>query len=374
MRIYRYFTAILVASSLQANAATESVAAQGFLASYAGQAYAQYSKALLTAEQLQLALVAFTDSPSPETHQAAKDAWNEARSAYLPTEAFRFADGPIDREGGPEGLINSWPLDEAAIDYVLGDSKAGIINNPDKFPLITAEKLAEWNQLDGETSVTAGYHAIEFLLWGQDNDPNGPGRRSYLDFFPGRDTSAERRAQYLIAAADLLVVNLQEVAEQWNPANPQAYVHEFLDPNSAQSTMLRIVNALAVFTGVELSGERLFTAYEIQHQEEEQSCFSDTTMNDFKYDFLGVMNLLNDSPYGNGLLTLLRSASKDKATALESVALRAGAAIQILTQWGPFDQAILNPQARPMILDALTQLELLSEVLKDSQKILESAD
>ena len=67
---------------------------------------------------------------------------------------------------GPEGRLNSWLLDEAYIDYVKGNAQAGLINNFE-FPL-TEEALLAKNQEDDEADVSTGYHAIEFLLWGQD--------------------------------------------------------------------------------------------------------------------------------------------------------------------------------------------------------------
>src|SRR5690606_31905515 len=126
---------------------------------------------------LRNALYQFTQTPSLVTHQMAKQAWIYARQPYGKTEVFRFYNGPIDRDQGPEGLLNAWPLDEAYIDYVVGAPQSGIINNITEFPEITKELLISLNELDGEKNVSTGYHAIEFLLWGQDFFTDSAGQR-----------------------------------------------------------------------------------------------------------------------------------------------------------------------------------------------------
>src|SRR5690606_25723822 len=117
------------------------------------------------------------------------------REWYGLTEAFRFYGGPIDAEDGPEGRINAWPLDEAYADGVEGDLEAGIIGDPSSE--ITAAVLSEQNERGGEENVSTGWHAIEFLLWGQDLDEHGAGARPWTDFVDGGRPHADRRRRYL---------------------------------------------------------------------------------------------------------------------------------------------------------------------------------
>ena len=49
---------------------------------------------------LQAAIDALLAAPSPETLDAARQAWVDARPAYLRTEAFQFYAGPVDGAGG----------------------------------------------------------------------------------------------------------------------------------------------------------------------------------------------------------------------------------------------------------------------------------
>ncbi len=151
---------------------------------YANLVEANYQDVLTRVKALQTAVDTFVAAPSAEGLEQAKQAWLAAREPYGQTEAFRFYAGPIDDAKGPEGQINAWPLDESYIDYVKGNSKAGIINKPNV--AITKQKLASLNEKGGEENVSTGFHAIEFLLWGQDFNKEGPGNRSYTDFVDGQ--------------------------------------------------------------------------------------------------------------------------------------------------------------------------------------------
>src|SRR5512143_2699130 len=117
-----------------------------------------------------------------------------------------------------EALVNSWPLDESAIDYVQGTpTPTGIINDPTTFPSITDQVIADQNANPGEKDITTGYHAIEFLLWGQDFDPDGPGDRPFGDYVVGTGANADRRRAYLDVVTRLLVDDLAQVRDQWAP-------------------------------------------------------------------------------------------------------------------------------------------------------------
>ena len=79
---------------------------------------------------------------------------------------------------------------------------------------ITPALIADLNEVGGsEANVASGYHAIEFLLWGQDlNGTNaGAGERPYTDYVVGEGCSngnCARRAEYLQAASSLLIQDL----------------------------------------------------------------------------------------------------------------------------------------------------------------------
>lgn len=127
---------------------------------YANIAYANYKQAYDDAVVLETAIKTFTTTPTQTNFDNAKAKWKLARESYGTTEAFRFADGPIDDVDGPEGLINAWPLDENYIDYVDGASSSGIINDPTAFPIIDKNIISGQNENGGEKNISTGYHAI----------------------------------------------------------------------------------------------------------------------------------------------------------------------------------------------------------------------
>lgn len=332
---------------------------------YADIAFASYSDSLTTARTLQDAIAAFLADPSEATHQAAKDAWLAAQEPYGQTEVYRFYGGPIDDEDGPEGLLNSWPLDESFVDYVAGDPDAGIINNIAEYPEINTDLLVELNQVDSEESVTTGYHAIEFLLWGQDLNADGPGDRPYTDYVSGAEGTAanpERRAAYLAAAAELLVQHLEEVTAEWDPAVSNNYRAEFLALEPADA-LQKMLTGMGVLSKSELAGERMFTAYDNQDQEDEHSCFSDNTHRDIITNAQGIRNVylgsytrLDGSTIkGTGLRDVLAASNPELSE--QVLALSDQAQQLVETIYVPFDQAIVLPNERPKVLEAVYALQ-----------------
>ncbi|WP_245590974.1 imelysin family protein [Deefgea rivuli] len=244
---------------------------------------ANYQDSLASARDLQTKVNAFAAQPSSESLKAAQAAWLEAREWYGQTEAFRFYGGPIDSETGPEGFINAWPLDEAYIDGVKGKPKSGIINS--KTP-ITEAKLRSLNERGGEENIATGWHAIEFLLWGQDFYKDGPGQRAYTDYTTA--PNAERRKQYLKLVTDMLVADLASVEKQWQ-AGAKNYRSQF--ENSGDDGIKKMLTGLGSLSRGELAGERTEVALDTQNQEDEHSCFSDNTHRDLLNNAKGIQNV-----------------------------------------------------------------------------------
>ncbi len=259
-----------------------------FAQSYAQVAYLNYQDASDTAAGMQVKIEALLGAPSDAALTAAKSAWLDTRVPYGQSEVFRFAEGPIDGKDdngkeGPEGLINAWPLNEAYIDYVKDNPKAGIIQ--DASVDINPDVLVKKNQADDEADVTTGYHAVEFLLWGQDFNANGPGERPVSDYAKS-DVIKERRRRYLHETVELLVKNLSGLAEAWAPdANNYRKTFLSLDGNEV---LTRVLTSLATLSGFELASERIATALDSGDQEDEHSCFSDNTHVDFIMNAKGI--------------------------------------------------------------------------------------
>lgn len=267
-------------------AAAQAIDVNAVVRHYADGVQAGYEDSLSSALDMQKAIQAFAAQPSEQTLAAARKAWLEAREWYLPTEAFRFYAGPIDDDSGPEGRINAWPMDESYVDYVKGKAGSGIINNK-KLPISKAA-LAKLNEKGGEENIATGWHAIEFLLWGQDFNDKGPGNRSFEDYVDGKTPNADRRRQYLLVVTELLIDDLRYLVGAWVPgaANYRARFE-----TEGLEAIRKMVVGIGSLSRGELAGERLEVALNTQDQEDEHSCFSDNTHRDVVMDAVGIENV-----------------------------------------------------------------------------------
>ena len=338
---------------------------------YAAGVHATYEASLASATGLDTAIDAFVADPTDETLEAAKQAWLTARDDYGLTEAFRFYGGPIDNEEtGPEGRINAWPLDEAYIDYVEGDDGAGIVNDTATYPTIDAELISSLNEQGGEANISTGWHAIEFLLWGQDLSAEGAGTRPVTDYTEA--ANADRRATYLVAASDQLLADLTSMVDAWAP-DADNYRATFVEQEPADA-LAAIITGIGELTRGELAGERMNVAYSERSQEDEHSCFSDNTTADLLANELGIrMVITGEYPgtEGPGLMALFESADEDAASALmESVDGALGALEAIPA---PFDAHLADgvPDDDPGRASVLTGIEALEA---QADQIVSAAD
>ena len=284
---------------------------------YADGVHALYSKSLASATAMDATIDIFLTEPTPATLELAKRAWLTARDDYSPTEAFRFYGGPIDNEeNGPEGLINAWPMDEAYIDYVEGNPGAGIINDSDTYPEITEELIESLNEEGAEENISTGWHAIEFLLWGQDLNENGPGSRPVEDYTTSQNS--DRRGMYLATTSDLLLIHLQGLVDAWAPGQSGNYRAKFMAMD-ADDSLNNIITGIGELSRGELAGERMTVAYEERSQEDEHSCFSDNTVADIIGNARGI-KMVYTGDYGvvagPGVMDLVAAVNNDLATSL----------------------------------------------------------
>jgi putative iron-regulated protein len=358
------------------------------LKTYADIAQATYEDSASMAGNLQKAVSALVAKPSEATMKAAREAWIAARVPYLQSEVFRFGNPAVDEW---EGRVNAWPLDEGLIDYVDA-GKYG--EESDENPLYTANIIAnkklkfggktleagkiDWrllrklHEVGGvEANVATGYHAIEFLLWGQDLNGTGPGagNRSWTDYARQGCTNGncDRRGQYLSVATQMLVEDLTFMARQWGPdgAARKALTSKGLD--NGISAMLTGIGSLSYG---ELAGERMKLGLLLHDPEEEQDCFSDNTHNSHYYDVVGMLNVyggeytrVNGSMVkGPGLTQLVRAVAPDLDAEMRGklkATLDAMAAIKQRAETKEaYDQMIgdNNPEGNAVIQAAIDRL------------------
>ena len=277
---------------------------------YADLAHAVFADALTTAKTLDQSIESFLAAPSAAKLEQVKQAWLDSRVPYQQSEVFRFGNVIVDDW---EGQLNAWPLDEGLIDYVATDyqyelgnegATANIIANKELMigstkldvAKITPELIADLNEVGGsEANVASGYHAIEFLLWGQDlNGTNaGAGERAYTDFVVGAECTngnCDRRGEYLRAAADLLIQDLEWMEKQWSASEKGNYRQELVN-GSAENGLRKMLFGMGSLSLGELAGERMKVALEANSTEDEHDCFSDNTHNSHYYNEQGIYNI-----------------------------------------------------------------------------------
>ena len=299
--------------------------------SYANMAHAAYKDSLDTAKALQTAVETYVATPTQENLEAAKAAYKTARQPYSQTEIFRFDEGfvtPNDKRvvssiDGWEGQVNAWPLDEALIDYVSDgyegeySSQDNIINSDSitvgsikqDTSTITPELLAEMNEIGGsEANVTTGYHAIEFMLWGQDTNGvgEGAGDRPVSDYVTeaGQCTSGdtvnedaricERRGEFLTAAVQLLVNDLTAMEAEWRPDSENTLRSDLMK-RKYDNGLRQVMYQMGSLALGELASERMQVAFVTGSTEDEHECFSDLTHLSYANNARGIQNVFNGS-------------------------------------------------------------------------------
>ena len=286
--------------------------AAAIVATYADIAHAMYEDSLTGARDLDAALQALVADPNEVTLAAARGAWLDARVPYQQTEVYRFGNPIVDDW---EGRVNAWPLDEGLIDYVdagwYGDVSdenlfytanvianesltfgGAVIDATSITPALLAEDLHELDNI--EANVATGYHAIEFLLWGQDLNGTGPGagNRPATDFDTADCTggNCDRRAEYLTAASALLIADLEEMVANWG-ADGAARTALMEDPEGVG--LSAIITGLGSLSYGELAGERMQLGLLLHDPEEEHDCFADNTHYSHYYNQVGMMAVYN---------------------------------------------------------------------------------
>ena len=422
-------------------------------------AYEGYKAAHAAMTHFQEDLMYFDMDPPGELEHM-QESWLAAREVYQPTEVYRFRLGPIDtlrddgtigEDGdGPELRINGWPLGEAFIDYTYcgptdggidsgrddideGDREAscaaqdvnlgGIIHDTNAVPTIDVDTLKTdlAAMTADEFDIATGYHALEFLLWGQDLNyfdqkagrwgaGTEPGYRDWTSGDrPGSDfasraefgtctsgpiehddhTVCQRRVDYLMAATELLIQDLENVMNAWDPAGSGNYYDMFTDPANTDQSLAKILEGMGRMAFGELAGERINIARVTGDQEEEHSCFSDNTHRDIYLNVVGIQNMylgdydpLSTQDYeehrlgiftsvytGPGIYDLLMSADPGLAYELKmsiEEALAEAAEIDALAKGAkPFDVQIAQgtPAVRQIIVELVDVTENIARAI-----------
>jgi putative iron-regulated protein len=335
-RLLPFATALLLSAGA---ASAADPTPEAVIDTYGNIAAAMYEDALTSARNLKTAIDALLADPNDTTLAAARDAWKASRPAYQQTEGYRFGNAIVDDW---EGRVNAWPLDEGLIDYV---DSAFYGEESDENPLYAANVIAstklqigpdevDATTIDGalldrlqealgvEANVATGYHAIEFLLWGQDLNGTGPGAgaRPATDFSLSACTNGncDRRRAYLTVATDRLIADLEEMAANWQD---HGAARKELAEKGQEGGLSAILTGLGSLSYGELAGERIKLGLLLHDPEEEHDCFSDNTHNSYYYDQVGMMAIWqgkytrSDGSVVEGPSIAALAAAKDAAAA-----------------------------------------------------------
>lgn len=343
---------------------------------YAAMITANYNDALVSANNLKAAIATFVANPTTQTHAAAKQAWIDSREPYGLTEVYRFWAGPIDDENGPEGALNAWPLNENFIDYVYNPATHEVTNegliNDVNFNL-TIDNIVNQNESVDEKSISIGYHAIEFILWGQDfNMAQGSttvdyslsGQRPVTDFTT--DALAERRKTYLTLITDQLISDLTYLTTAW--ADNNAWGRKAYLAQSNEDALKDIFNGMGKLSKGELAGERMYVALTNKDQEDEHSCFSDNTHRDIVQNFMGIKNVW-EGKYGAISGSSVRQLIHENNTVLgEKIDEKFASTLMLVNAIDtnkPFDELIGSGNAakEKIVKDAVFSLQELGDLL-----------
>ncbi len=390
-------TTLIGLTACQTTPAMNTASSTSILEAYANMASDVYSDAMNDAKKLQTTITNFNKAPSENGFSSVKTAWLASRESYGQSEIFRLSNGPIDAEdgwvaeayGAPEGQLNAWPLDENMIDYTIDENgkrtsgniidTAGLFNpggdgaKAINVSTISADAIAALNENGGDANVATGYHAIEFLVWGQDQDyanfsadtiTNGAltaGQRPLTDYTS--DQYASRRMAYLAAASEQIVTDLTTIVSAWSTATSSncsvdatgCYRAALLgqlsgkdaDKNIPKTTAIKqIIGGMGVFIKSELANERIAVAVLTPSEEDEHSCFSDNTHRDISLNYQGFLNVLkasyNGKKYGDSLYANATGSTKAEVdTLIKSINMKVAQMNLLAENKWHFDYQIL---------------------------------
>jgi len=328
------------------------VSTNAVLENYAANLYAGYSDSVTDEQDFNTKVEAFLSSPTDATLTDARNAWIASREPYMLMEGARFYDGPIDIDPpNHEALLNSWPLDEAYIDYTTNkdsgvvDETAGLINHTDTLPNITSSALDALNAQGGDTNISSGYHAIEFLLWGQALKDVGPGERSATDYVVGGPRkNPDRRSTYLRTSVAGVIEHLTAVRDAWAPG--AAYRTQFVQ--AGLPSIALAFTGLGKMSKGELAGERINAPYASKARRDQHDCFSSLTLVDYDRDARGLQAIYlgkygaNDGP---GLDELVRAKNPELDARLQKQLQTSVDAINAIPK--PFEASIMGEDGSP---------------------------
>ncbi|MBK8441994.1 MAG: imelysin [Sphingobacteriales bacterium] len=275
-----------------------------------------YEDLAAKAQNLYIAAQTLKNNPTSANLEGAKAAWVETRLPWEQSEGFLF--GPVEQEGLDPSL-DSWPVNVTDLNNVLLSNNA-----------LTAEFL------DQQEGTLKGFHTIEFLLWSESSN------KQIADF-------TSREFEYLVAAAEVLSIDAQELYYLWKP-DGENFIKNILDAGngsqvyiSQKSALEEITNALIIISD-EVANGKINDPFSQQDLSLEESRFSANSKADFTDNMRSIQNIYTGkfSTFGNGksLSTIVGEKNSSVNTEVLQQINVAIAAIENIP--GTFSDAVFN--------------------------------
>lgn len=309
--------------------------ARSQVSAYVDLVSATYVEAQTAAVALRDAIATLRNAPSAGTLEAARNAWLDARAAYLKTEAFQFYAGPVDGPGGPLPRLNGWPVDTTVVDGLIADTSQSL----------GFRSLAQVNRVEPPANITTGLHVLEYLLWGD-------GAASPESF-----ATQPRRGEYAAAAAQLLSNDLGLVAAAWAPGsnNYRASV-ESMDQRNALG---RAFNGMTVLLGYEVPLRRIGAGLFPANRNFQPSPFSNTSELDNRFSFEGAKHVY----FETGIDRLLTATDPVLAGKIATGFDRAEAAVMAMN--APYERFLAPVSGSPERATAEAAVRALTDLARD---------
>lgn len=302
--------------------------------------------------------VSFTQIPTFLKFNDFKGKWITARHHFQILQLYKRMQGgianPMDYV---EGEVETPLMDPSYIDYVTGDP-VGIITDPTNYPNIQGTTVAAWHETAG-SNKTLGFQVVEFLLWGEDTNPNGPGARTSVDYDVG-DPIGDRRRAFLSFAMFFLDL---EVNKNFYTAN----FEEAVLRADNESFLTFVLNGVIMYIEDDVVARALNKTFISQDPNDELNVFSDNSLNEIgkMLEALDLVLIGRDyfSEHNNMfLLDFIRFIAPETAASIETSLTAAHETIASIN--GSFDNAINNPSERPKIQQAMGHLNSVASDLR----------
>ncbi len=155
-----------------------------------------YDNLASEAVKLKTALTTLKENPTAQNVQAAREQWRATREPWEAGEGHIF--GPVDTLG-VDPKVDSWPVDKTQLDGAL------------------AGWDPELSNVDGFPVTMKGFHAMEYLLFGDGSTLESPTDAAQRLQTPvgDEDASEKIRLQYLEALGVSFTKDIKSLADAW---------------------------------------------------------------------------------------------------------------------------------------------------------------